>query len=87
MPTTAVPVTAIRLDDALKARIEGARVEIARATPGLTPTFSDAVRVLLCEALVARAASPRPARRGGVVLHRATNGASVATPVGNDTTP
>jgi hypothetical protein len=94
--------------------------------PGLTPTFSDTVRVLLNEALAARAAaSPTaasppaadpdgfdellaaadarkagalraiaarnaaalvPASRGagGITLHRATNGASIATVVAND---
>jgi hypothetical protein len=126
MPTTAVPVTAVRLDAPLKARITAAQAELAREMPGLTPTFSDTVRVLLNEALAARAAaSPTaasppaadpdgfdellaaadarkagalraiaarnaaalvPASRGagGITLHRATNGASIATVVAND---
>jgi len=120
MPTTAVPVTAVRLDAPLKARITAAQAELAREMPGLTPTFSDTVRVLINEALAARAiasptaASPTaadpaaaaahraelahnaaaraaraarvPASRGagGITLHRATNGASIATVVAND---
>jgi len=121
----------------LKARITAAQGDLAREMPGLTPTFSDTVRVLINEALAARAiasptaASPTaadpdgsaalrayfdafnaaarvdraaasavgpdiaalraiaarvPASRGagGITLHRATNGASIATVVAND---
>lgn len=122
--TASTPVTAVRLDAPLKARITAAQAELAREMPGLTPTFSDTVRVLINEALAARAiASPTaapagadafaaaarvdraaalavgpdiaalraiaarvPASRGagGITLHRATNGASVATVVAND---
>ena len=57
MPTTAVPATAVRLDAPLKARITAAQAELAREMPGLTPTFSDTVRVLINEALAARAAA------------------------------
>jgi len=140
--TATTPVTAVRLDAPLKARITAAQGDLAREMPGLTPTFSDTVRVLINEALAARAiasptaasptaASPTaadpdgsaalrayfdafaaaarvdraaasavgpdiaalraiaarvPASRGagGITLHRATNGASVATVVAND---
>jgi hypothetical protein len=138
--TASTPVTAVRLDAPLKARITAAQAELAREMPGLTPTFSDTVRVLINEALAVRAiasptaASPTaadagadagadalrayfvdfaaaarvdraaalavgpdiaalraiaarvPASRGagGITLHRATNGASVATVVAND---
>ena len=91
--TATVPVTAVRLDATLKARIAAAQGDLAREMPGLSPTFSDALRVLINEALDARAARaaraaavPAPTGRGagGITLHRATNGASVATTVAND---
>ncbi|MEI6626924.1 MAG: hypothetical protein WCO40_11320 [Thermoleophilia bacterium] len=53
--TSDLPVTALRLDTVLKERIEVVRGEIARATPGLSPSFSATVRVLINEALDARA--------------------------------
>jgi len=88
--TATVPVTAVRLDAPLKARITAAQGDLAREMPGLSPTFSDAVRVLINEALDARAARAAAAHfptgrgAGGITLHRATNGASVATVVAND---
>lgn len=53
--TATIPVTAVRLDATLKARIAAAQGDLAREMPGLSPTFSDALRVLINEALDARA--------------------------------
>jgi len=46
----------LRLPEDLKAAIDAVKDDLARATPGLEPARSDAVRVLLREAIAARAA-------------------------------
>jgi hypothetical protein len=81
MPTTAVPATAVRLDAPLKARITAAQAELAREMPGLTPTFSDTVRVLINEALAARAAASPTAAPVGARDARDARAAAVTAAV------
>lgn len=50
------PMLSLRLPEDLQAALVGVKDALARATPGLEPSLSDAVRVLLREALAARAA-------------------------------
>ena len=79
--TASTPVTAVRLAAPLKARITAAQAELAREMPGLTPTFSDTVRVLINEALAARAvASPTDtlAAARASAHARAVNDAAIA---------
>lgn len=53
--TTKAPMLSLRLPEDLQAALVGVKDALARATPGLEPSLSDAVRVLLREALAARA--------------------------------
>lgn len=59
------PMLSLRLPEDLQAALVGVKDALARATPGLEPSLSDAVRVLLREALAARAAQAAapPCRR------------------------
>lgn len=50
------PMLSLRLPEDLQAALVGVKDALARATPGLEPSLTDAVRVLLREALAARAA-------------------------------
>jgi len=50
------PMLSLRLPEDLQAALVGVKDALARATPGLEPSLSDAVRVLLREALAARRA-------------------------------
>lgn len=84
------PMLSLRLPEDLQAALVGVQGDLARATPGLEPSLSDAVRVLLREALAARAvratapptAAVTPARRvlqregppAQVVAHTAADG-------------
>ena len=62
----------LRLPEDLKAAIDAVKDDLARATPGLEPARSDAVRVLLREALAARAAlAAAPPSAVGAGAHRA----------------
>jgi len=56
------PMLSLRLPEDLQAALVGVKDALARATPGLEPSLSDAVRVLLREALAARAAGLEQAR-------------------------
>jgi len=92
------PMLSLRLPEDLQAALVGVKDALARATPGLEPSLSDAVRVLLREALAARAAqaaAPPPAvakqrareqLREGAVTHTAADGQlSLLTRTANDT--
>lgn len=93
------PMLSLRLPEDLQAALVGVKDALARATPGLEPSLSDAVRVLLREAIAARAAqaaAPPPAvvaklrtrepLREGAVTHTAADGQlSVLTRTANDT--
>lgn len=72
------PMLSLRLPEDLQAALVGVKDALARATPGLEPSLSDAVRVLLREALAARAAAPAPAvvakQRARFVEHTAADG-------------
>ena len=84
------PMLSLRLPEDLQAALVGVKDALARATPGLEPSLSDAVRVLLREALAARAVAPAPAvvakQRAPFVEHTAADGQlSLLTRTANDT--
>lgn len=65
--TKPAPMLSLRLPEDLQTALVGVKDALARATPGLEPSLSDAVRVLLREALAARAAPAAAPPAAGAV--------------------